>query len=222
MPGAGRDHIAVIDSAPLGTSHQRKLHTAQPGSGDVVALVGLPRLPRRDRPGQSRTTEHTFQRRDRTLGDSDREDCLATASNQQGQTRAAHSRQEKAQQTPENSLAKPAEKRPMTAATSCQASREHADGRGVRSNFPPHGALGSLALATATLVASPPTSTSGVGRLGFGGRGAAQCRGEAVSVEESVPVVVRVGRDLLSTGGLGGRRRGCRGRGDFCRWRWAS
>ena len=40
------------------------------------------------------------------------------------------------------------------------------------SGLSPHGALGGFALATATFVASTPTSTSGVGRLGDGGRGA--------------------------------------------------
>ena len=73
------------------------------------------------------------------------------------------------------------------------------------SDFPPHGALGGFALATATLVASTPTSSSGVGRLGDGGRGATKRRGEAVCVEESVPVIIGVGRSLRSTGGLGGR-----------------
>ena len=48
MLGAGRDHIAVIDAAPLSTFHQRELHPAQPVSGNVVALVGLPRLLRVD------------------------------------------------------------------------------------------------------------------------------------------------------------------------------
>ena len=46
------------------------------------------------------------------------------------------------------------------------------ESRGRKSNFPPHGALGSFALTTTSLVASTPTSTSGVGRLGDGGRGA--------------------------------------------------
>ena len=53
--------------------------------------------------------------------------------------------------------------------------------------------------------ARTPTSSSGVGRLGDGGRGATKRRGEAVCVEESVPVIIGVGRGLRSTGGLGGR-----------------
>ena len=73
------------------------------------------------------------------------------------------------------------------------------------SDLSPHGALGGFALATATFVASTPTSTSGVGWLGHGGRGATKRRGEAVCVEESVPIVIGVGRGLRSTGGLGGR-----------------
>ena len=48
------------------------------------------------------------------------------------------------------------------------------------SDFPPHRALGGFALATAAPVASTPTSSSGVGRLGDGGRGATKRRGEAV------------------------------------------
>ena len=67
------------------------------------------------------------------------------------------------------------------------------------SNFLPHGTLGGFALTTATLVASTPTSSSGVGRLGDGGRGATERRGEAVCVEESVPVIIGVGRGLRST-----------------------
>ena len=51
------------------------------------------------------------------------------------------------------------------------------------SDLPPHGALGGFAQATAALVAS---SSSGVGRLGDGGRDATKRRGEAVCVEESV------------------------------------
>ena len=73
---------------------------------------------------------------------------------------------------------------------------------GSKSNFPPHGALGGFALTTATLLASTPTSTSGVGRLGDGGRGATKRRGEAVCVKESVPFVIGVGRRLRGTGGL--------------------
>ena len=69
----------------------------------------------------------------------------------------------------------------------------------------PHGALGGFALATATFVASTPTTTSGVGRLGDGGRGATRRRGKAVSVEESVPNVVGIGRSLRCAGGLRSR-----------------
>ena len=87
---------------------------------------------------------------------------------------------------------------------------------GNKSNVPPHGALGGFALTATTLVASTPTSTSGVGRLGDGG--ATKRRGEAVSVKESVPFVIGVGRRLRSTRGLGGRGRGCRGPGGVDRW----
>ena len=69
------------------------------------------------------------------------------------------------------------------------------------SDLSPHGALGGFALATATFVASTPTSTSGVGRLGDGGRGATKRRGEAVRVEENVPIAIGVGRGLRSAGG---------------------
>ena len=89
---------------------------------------------------------------------------------------------------------------------------------GSKSNFPPHGALGGFALKTATLVASTPTNTSGVGQLGDGGRGATKRRGEAVCVKESVPFVIGVGRRLRGTGGLGGRGEGCRGPGGVDRW----
>ena len=44
--------------------------------------------------------------------------------------------------------------------------------RRSRLDVPPHGALGGFALTAATLVASTPTSTSGVSRLGDGGRSA--------------------------------------------------
>ena len=44
------------------------------------------------------------------------------------------------------------------------------------SDFSPHGAFGGLAEATAALVASTPTSTSGVGRLGDGGCSSHSCR----------------------------------------------
>ena len=46
--------------------------------------------------------------------------------------------------------------------------------RRSRLDVPPHGALGGFALTAATLVASTPTSSSGVGRLGDGGRGASK------------------------------------------------
>ena len=72
-------------------------------------------------------------------------------------------------------------------------------------DLPPHRALDGFAQATAALVASTPTSSSGVGPLGDGGRGATKRRGEAVCVEESVPVIIGVGRSLCSAGGLGGR-----------------
>ena len=75
------------------------------------------------------------------------------------------------------------------------------DSGGDKSNVPPHGALGCLALTTATLVASAPTSTSGDGRLGDGGRGATKRRCEAVCIKESVPFVVGVGRRLRGTRG---------------------
>ena len=64
------------------------------------------------------------------------------------------------------------------------------------SNIPPHGALGGFALPTTTLVASTPTSSSGVGRLGDGGRGATKRWGEAVCDKERVPFVIGVGRGL--------------------------
>ena len=73
------------------------------------------------------------------------------------------------------------------------------------SDFSPHGALGGFALATATFAANTSTGTSGVGRLGDGGRGATNRRGEAVSVEESVPIVVGIGHSLRSAGGLRSR-----------------
>ena len=81
----------------------------------------------------------------------------------------------------------------------------------------PHGALGCLALTSATLVASTPTSSSGNSRLGDGGRGAS----ETVRVKERVPFVIRVGRRLRSTGGL--RSRSCgsggsRGNGGWLRF----
>ena len=72
--------------------------------------------------------------------------------------------------------------------------REAAEGN--ISNIPPHGALGGFALPTTTLVASTPTSSSGVGRLGDGGRGATKRWGEAVCVKERVPFVIGVGRGL--------------------------
>ena len=89
---------------------------------------------------------------------------------------------------------------------------------GNKSNVPPHGGLGSFALTAATLVASTPTSTSGVGQLGDGGRGAPKRRCEAVCVKESVPFVVGVGRRLRGTRGLRGRGGGCRGPRGVDRW----
>ena len=53
------------------------------------------------------------------------------------------------------------------------------------SDFSPHGAFGGFAEATAALVASSPTSTSGVGRLSDGGCSDRRRRVEAVGVEES-------------------------------------
>ena len=60
-------------------------------------------------------------------------------------------------------------------------SRVTSETRREHSNLTPHGALGSLAQATTALVASAPTSSSGVGRLGGGGCGAVGRRSEAVS-----------------------------------------
>ena len=86
-------------------------------------------------------------------------------------------------------------------------------------NISPHGALGCLALTSATLVASTPTSSSGSGRLGDGGRGAS----ETVCVKERVPFIIGVGRRLRSTRILRSRSwrsRGSRGSGRrlrFCR-----
>ena len=74
-------------------------------------------------------------------------------------------------------------------------------------NLSPHGALGCLALTSATLVASTPTSSSGNSRLGDGGRGAS----ETVCVKERVPFVIGVGRRPRSTGGLRSRSCGSRG-----------
>ena len=75
-----------------------------------------------------------------------------------------------------------------------------------------------FALTTASLVASTPTSTSGVGRLGDGGRGAPKRRCEAVCIKESIPFVVGVGCRLRGTRGLGGRGGGCRGPRGVDRW----
>ena len=77
-------------------------------------------------------------------------------------------------------------------------------GNGSGLDVPPHGALGSLALSSATLVASTPTSSSGGSRLGNGSRGAS----ETMCVKERVPFVVRVGRRLRDTRALGGRSGG--------------
>ena len=79
-------------------------------------------------------------------------------------------------------------------------------------NISPHGALGCLALTSATLVASTPTSSSGNSRLGDGGRGASK----TVCVKKRVPFVIGVGRRLRNTGGL--RSRSC-GSGGFQRQR---
>ena len=75
------------------------------------------------------------------------------------------------------------------------------------------GALGG-ALTAATLVAGTPTSSSGVSRLGDGGRGSR----EAVCVKERVPFVIGVGRRLRGTRGLGGRSGGSGG--SSCREAW--
>ena len=82
-----------------------------------------------------------------------------------------------------------------------------------RLDLAPHGALGGFAQATAALVASTPTSSSGVGRLGDGGCSESGRRSEAVCVEEGVPFAVRVGRDVRSAGSLRGLSwcRGLRG-----------
>ena len=74
----------------------------------------------------------------------------------------------------------------------------------ARLDFAPRGALGGFAQPAAALVASAPTSSSGGSRLGVSGCSNAGRRSEAVGVEESVPVAVRVGRD----GGDGGSHRG--------------
>ena len=109
--------------------------------------------------------------------------------------------------------------RPSNSNAAPDGSAQESGGR--KSNFPPHGALGSFALTTASLVASTPTSTSGVGRLGDGGRGAPKRRCEAMCVKESVPFVVGVGRRLRGTRGFGGPDGGCRGPRGVDRWRRA-
>ena len=76
------------------------------------------------------------------------------------------------------------------------------------SDLPPHRALGGFAQTAAALVAGAPTSSSGVGRLGDGGRSATGSRGEAMCIEESVPFIIGVGRSLCSAGSLGGRDSG--------------
>ena len=57
------------------------------------------------------------------------------------------------------------------------------------------------------LLSRTPTSSSGVSRLGDGGRGSS----EAVCVKERVPFVIGVGRRLRGTRGLGGRSGGSGG-----------
>ena len=73
-----------------------------------------------------------------------------------------------------------------------------------RLDFAPHGSLGGFAQATATLVASAPTSSSGIGRLGDGGCSDIGRRDEAVCVEEGIPIAVTVGRDIWNAGSLRG------------------
>ena len=80
----------------------------------------------------------------------------------------------------------------------------------------PHGALGGFAQATAALVASAPTSSSDVGRLGDGGCSDIGRRGEAVCVEEGIPIAVRAGHDIWNAGSLGGLR-WCRSLSSFTR-----
>ena len=83
--------------------------------------------------------------------------------------------------------------RPQLDATPAESAQ---NARESTSDLPPHRALGGFAQATAALVASAPTSTSGVSRLGDGGCSDSGRRGEAVGVEEGAPVAVRVGRDV--------------------------
>ena len=85
-------------------------------------------------------------------------------------------------------------------------------------NISPHGALGCLALTSATLVASTPTSSSGDSRLGDSGRGATKRWGETVCVKERVPFVIGVGRRLRSTRGLRGRSGGSGGSRSSSGW----
>ena len=85
-----------------------------------------------------------------------------------------------------------------------------------RLDIAPHGALGGFAQATAALVASAPTSSSGVGRLGDGGCSDIGRRGEAVCVEEGIPIAVRVGRGIWNAGSLRGLR-WCRSLRSFTR-----
>ena len=223
MLGAGPDHIAVIDAAPLSTFHQRELHPAQPVSGNVVALVGLPRLLRVDelsaspRPAtlkdslapQSTLTGNVIALVGllRILRDSEQSVSPRPATHRDRLARRRAGRRRRSR--PPKSVSRRQRRRspaPTEKHTERRPVAEPAENtRGARestSDFPPHGALGGFALATATLVVSTPTSTSGVGRLGDGGRGATQRRGEAVSVEESVPVIIGVGRGLRSTGSL--------------------
>ena len=96
---------------------------------------------------------------------------------------------------------------PRTKPTASEATpAENAQSTGESTlNIHPLGALGGFALATATLVAGTPTSSSGDGRLGEGGRGATKRRGETVCVKDSVPIGIGIGRGLRGTGGLRSR-----------------
>ena len=85
-----------------------------------------------------------------------------------------------------------------------------------RLDLAPHGALGGFAQATAALVARAPTSSSGVGRLGDGACSDIGRRGEAVCVEEGIPIAVGVGRDVWNAGSLRGLR-WCRSLRSFTR-----
>ena len=84
------------------------------------------------------------------------------------------------------------------------------EGRSDRLDVAPHGALGGFAQATAALVTSSPTSTSGGSRLGDGGSSVRGRLGEAVGVEKGVPVAVGV-RLGSWQGNRGSLSRACRG-----------